>query len=266
MISNLSIIETDNIGKNVTVGEFAIIKRDVIIGENVHIGEGTIVYPNVIIESNTFIGPYCILGEPAASFYDDPEKYEFKKTVIGRNSLIRSNTIIYEDVIIGENLQTGHRMTIREGTRIGMHCRIGTLCDLQGKLTIGNHVNLHSNVHLGQLSNIEDFVWIYPYVVLTNDPPHGKLKGVIVRKFAQIATRATIMPGIEIGENALIGACTLVRKNVPPERVIVGNPGKDICSVRDLKDEKGNCLYPWKDFLKDYRGYPWQQKNDNGKQ
>jgi UDP-3-O-[3-hydroxymyristoyl] glucosamine N-acyltransferase len=140
MISKLAIIETGNIGKNVTVGEFSIIKRDVIIGENVHIGEGTIVYPNVLIESNTFIGPYCILGEPTASFYNDPEEHKFKKTVIGKNSLIRSNTIIYEDVSIGENFHSGHRVTIREGTRIGMHCRIGTLCDLQGKLNIGNHV------------------------------------------------------------------------------------------------------------------------------
>jgi UDP-3-O-[3-hydroxymyristoyl] glucosamine N-acyltransferase len=119
--------------KNVTVYEGAS------IGENVHIGEGTIIYPNTVIEANTFIGPYCILGEPTAQFYNDPEEHIFKKTVIADNSLIRSNTIIYKDVSIGENFHNGHRVTIREGTRIGTHCRIGTLCDLQGKLTIGNH-------------------------------------------------------------------------------------------------------------------------------
>ena len=243
--------------------------HDVTIGKNVIIGHGSIIYPNVVIGSNTFIGPYSTLGEPTASFYNENsgnvDKHDFRKTLIGPNSIIRSHSIIYEDVEIGEGFQCGHRVTIREGTRIGKHCRIGTLCDLQGKLNIGNHVSLHSNVHVGQLSNIEDYVWIYPYVVLTNDPypPHGKLKGVTVRKFAQIATHATIMPDIEIGENALVGACALVRKNVPPERVIVGNPGKDICSVRDLKDREGNCLYPWKNFLKDYRGYPWQTKGDN---
>jgi acetyltransferase-like isoleucine patch superfamily enzyme len=239
-----------------------VIYKGATIANNVHIGEGTIVYPNVVIESNTFIGPYCILGEPTAQFYKEPERHIFKKTIIGKNSLIRSNAIIYEDVIIGENFHSGHRVTIREGTRIGMHCRIGTLCDVQGKLTIGNYVSIHSNVFLGQLDYIEDFVWIYPCVVLTNDPypPHGKLRGVTVRKFAQIAAHATVMPGVEIGENALVGAGALVRKNVPPERVAVGNPAKDICSVKDLKDEAGNSVYPWKEFLKDYRGYPWQQK------
>ena len=89
------------------------IYEDASIDENVRISKGTIIYPNVVIESDTFIGPYCILGEPTASFYNDPEKHKFKKTVIGRNSLIRSNTIIYEDVIIGEYFHTGHRVTIR---------------------------------------------------------------------------------------------------------------------------------------------------------
>jgi len=87
----------------------------------------------------------------------------------------------------------------------------------------------------------------------------AELKGVCVRKFAQIATMSVIMPGVEIGENALIGASTCVRKDVPPERVIVGNPGIDKCSVREIKDSEGNQIYPWKDYLKDYRGYPWQK-------
>lgn len=242
--------------RNVTIYEGAL------IGENVKIGEGTIIYPDVEVQPDTHIGPYCILGEPTALYYKNPQKHNFKKTVIGKNSIIRSNTIIYEDVIIGNNFETGHRATIREGTKIGINCRIGTLCDLQGKLVIGNYVNLHSNVHIGQLSTIEDFVWIYPYVVLTNDPrpPMGKLKGVRVKKYAQIATHATILPGVEIGENALVGASTIVRENVRAERVVVGNPGKDICSVRDICDEAGNPVYPWKDYLKDYRGYPWQEK------
>ena len=262
MISKFAVVETENMGHNVTVGEFAIIRGNAIIGENVRIGTGSIIHPNVVVESNTFIGPYCILGEPTAAFYDDPQNHKFKKTIIGKNSLVRSNTIIYEDVVVGKNFQTGHRVTIREETRIGDHCRIGTVCDLQGKLSMGNHVNLHSNVHIGQFSCIEDFVWIYPYVVLTNDPypPMGRLTGVTVRKYAQIATHSTIMPGIEIGENALVGAGALVRKNVPPERVVVGNPGKEICSVRDLRDHEGNPCYPWREYLKDYRGYPWQQK------
>lgn len=238
------------------------IYEGVSIGENVKIGIGTIIYPGVEINSNCFIGPNCIIGEPMSSYYNILESHNFKKTIIGSDSIIRSSAIIYEDVNIGCNFISGHRITIREGTVIGNNCSLGTLCDLQGNLTIGNHVRLHSNVHLGQKSIIEDYVWIYPYVILTNDPypPMGKLKGVTVKKFAQIATGAIIMPGLTIGINALIGAASLVRKDVPDEMVVVGNPGKELCSVRDLKDDSGNQIYPWKDYLKDYRGYPWQIK------
>lgn len=174
------------------------------IGENVSIGFGTIIYPNVIIGNNSFIGPYCIIGEPKASYYQKGNlgEYKNKSTKIGENAVIRSHSIIYEDVEIGDNFVTGHRVTIREKTTIGNKCRIGTLCDLQGKISIGNFVSFHSNVHIGQMSIIEDYVWIYPFVVLTNDPypPMGDLKGVTVRKFAQIATFSVIMPGVEIGE------------------------------------------------------------------
>jgi acetyltransferase-like isoleucine patch superfamily enzyme len=212
------------------------------------------------IDDNCSIGPYCILGEPAAEYYKSSGNHHFEKIQIGKNSIIRSNTIIYEDVKIGDNFQTGHRVTIREKTIIGKSCSLGTLCDLQGYLSMGDFVRLHSNVHLGQKTIIEDYVWIYPYVVLTNDPypPMGELKGVTIRQYAQVATSSIVMPGVEIGENALIGAGTLVRKSVGAERVIVGVPGKDICSVRDLKNDKGEQIYPWKEFLKDFRGYPWQ--------
>ncbi|WP_341201696.1 hypothetical protein [Planomicrobium okeanokoites] len=245
MFENVTVHEGANIGKNVKIGPFSV------------------VYPNVYIKDNVTIGPFCIIGEPSINFYGG-DNHNFAKTIIGENTVIRSHSVIYEDVIIGHEFQSGHRVTIREGTRIGHNSSLGTLCDLQGNLSIGNFVRLHSNVHVGQMSLIEDYVWIYPYVVLTNDPypPMNNLKGVTVRKYAQITTSAIIMPGVEIGKNALIGAGSLVRKNVPEERVVIGVPGKDICSVRDLRDNNNAQIYPWKDHLKDFRGYPWQKKED----
>ena len=240
------------------------IHPDAKIGKNVQIGAGTIINEGVEISDNTIIGAYSIIGEYAAGYYKNPIDYQVKKTVIGKNSVIRSYSIVYEDVIIGDNFQSGHRITIREKTSIGNNCSVGTLCDLQGDLIMGDFVRLHSNVHIGQKSIIEDYVWIYPYVVLTNDPypPMGVLKGVTVKRFAQIATSSVIMPGITIGENALIGASSMVNRDVEPEKVIVGVPGKPICSVRDLKNDLGEQIYPWKEYLKDFRGYPWQNVED----
>ena len=238
--------------------------RDVTIGNNVIIGHGSIIYPNVVIGGNTFIGPYSTLGEPTGSFYNENsacvEKHDFKRTIIGPNSVIRSHSIIYEDVEIGEGFQSGHRITIREKTSIGIKCSVGTQTDIQDNVKIRDYVRVHSNVFMGQYTVIEDYAWIYPYVALTNDlhPPVYNPKGVTIKKYAVIATSSVILPGVVIGKNALVGAHSVVTKNVDDEMLVVGNPAKVRCSVRDIRDENGNQVYPWKDHLREYRGYPWQ--------
>lgn len=231
--------------------------------KNIFIHPTAIVYPNVILHENTFIGPYCIIGEPTADYYKDPENHVFKKTEIGANSIIRSHSVVYEDVTIGENFQTGHNVTIREESRIGHDSAIGTLCDIQGKVYIGNYVHLHSNVHIGQLTTIKDYVWIYPYVVTTNDPypPMGELVGCTIEEYANVATGTILLPGTRVGKDTLIGAGSVVTKDIEDEAVAMGVPAKVRGRVRDIKNERGECVYPWKNHLKTNRGYPWQ--NDN---
>jgi acetyltransferase-like isoleucine patch superfamily enzyme len=240
--------------------------RDVTVGNNVIIGQGSILYPNVVIGDNTVIGPYSTLGEPIGSFYNENsaniDVHDFKKTIIGPNTVIRSHAIIYEDVEIGEGFQSGHRVTIREKTSIGIRCSVGTQTDIQDNVKISDYVRVHSSVFMGQYSVIENYAWIYPYVALTNDlhPPVYNPKGVTIKEYAVVATSSVILPGIVIGKNAFVGAHSVVTKNVDDEMLVVGNPAKVKCSVRDIRDEHGNRIYPWRDHIKEYRGYPWQNK------
>lgn len=119
-------------------------------------------------------------------------------------------------------------------------------------------VYLYSNVHIGKKSTIGDFVWIFPYSVLTNDPhpPSNLLIGVKVANFAVIATMCCILPGVQIGENALVGAGSLVKNDVGPETVVAGVPAKFICRAADikLKDGTKQPAYPW--MRHSHRGYP----------
>lgn len=238
----------------------------VTFGSNVVVGHGSIIYPNVEIGDNTIIGPYSTLGEPVASFYSENsacvEKHNFKKTIIGANSIIRSHSIIYEDVEIGEEFQSGHKVIIREKTSIGIRCSVGTQTDILDNVKLGNYVRVHSSVFMGQYTVIEDYAWIYPYVALTNDrhPPVYNPKGVTIKEYAVVATSSVILPGVVVGKNALVGAHSVVTKDVADEMLVVGNPAKVRCSVREILDENGDQIYPWKDHLKEYRGYPWQAK------
>lgn len=243
------------IGKNVKIGCGVVIDDEVSIGDNVRIDDYARILNGVSIGENSFIGAFSTLGEPGIY----TENHKVGKITIGKNALIRSHSIIYHSNKIGSNFQTGHRVSIRENSEIGNNVRIGTVSDIQGNCQIGNYVNLHSNVHIGQKSVIEDFVWIFPYVVLTNDPtpPSNTLLGVRVKKFAAIATGAILLPGVIVGEDALVGACTLVNRNVDDKMIVVGNPMKQIGDVSRIKDKTtGKTVYPWKFNFE--RGMPWE--------
>jgi acetyltransferase-like isoleucine patch superfamily enzyme len=239
----------------------AIIGDRVTIGLDVTIGAHVIVHDNVNIGAGTFVGPQSILGEPTASAYGQ-SPYENPTLSIGEGSVIRSGSIIYAGSSIGSDFQSGHRVTIREGSEIADHCRVGTLSDIQGYCQIGEYTRLHSNVHIGQRSTIGSFVWIFPYTVLTNDPqpPSETLIGPTIDEFAVIATMVVVLPGVRIGRDALVGAHSLVRNDVPAEAVVVGSPAKQVASVRDIRSrlgpKAGEPVYPWRQHFD--RGMPWE--------
>jgi acyl-[acyl carrier protein]--UDP-N-acetylglucosamine O-acyltransferase len=220
------------IGAGSTIGAYSI------IGETVRIGE------------NTEIGAYCEIGVQVGVLPPGP-------LTIGAGSLIRSHSVLYQNSTFGPGLKTGHRVTLREAIRAGTDLQVGTVSDLQGHCEIGNHVRLHSNVHIGQRSRIGNCVWIFPYVVLTNDPhpPSEHLSGCAVEDYAVIATMSTVLPGKRIGRGALVGAMTLVREDVPDDTICVGVPCRNVGSTGRIKfKDSGEPVYPWRRHF--HRGYP----------
>lgn len=229
-----------------------------IIGKNVKIGDNSVIYDNVILEDNVTISSNCIIGEPVNDYYSNPS-YENPKTLLKSGSLIRSHTIIYSGTSFGENFSTGHRVTIRENTVFGDNCRVGTLSDIQGDVVFGNYCWLHSNVHIGKFSTIGNFVFIYPYVVLTNDPtpPSENVFGPKVGDYSQISVFSILLPGVEVGRHCLIGANSVVGKKVEDYQLVLGSPAKFIKDVREIKDrETGESHYPWPERFS--RGMPWE--------
>lgn len=233
------------------IHQTAIVSPNAKIGKNVKIGAFSIVHDNVLIGDDTVIESYCEIGYPTKLASNEPLR-------IGHSSVIRSNSTFYEGSTFGANLVTGHRVTVREGTRAGKNFQIGTLGDIQGHCEIGDYVKFHSNVHIGQHSKIGNYVWIFPYVVLTNDPhpPSEVMMGVTIEDFVAIATMSIVLPGVRVGEGALVGAHSSVNRNVDPNTVVAGSPAKVICDTDKilLKDGSGQKAYPWRRHF--HRGYP----------
>lgn len=155
---------------------------------------------------------------------------------LGPNAVIRSGTVIYNSVRIGERLQTGHNVVIREENEIGNWVEIWSNTVIDYACIIGSNVKIHANGYIPQYTRIEDDVFIAPGACFANDkyPISRDLEGPWIKKAARIGVNVTILPGVVIGEKAVVGAASVVTKDVDPGVVVAGNPARVIGLVEDI--------------------------------
>jgi len=210
------------------------------------IAETAKVYPNVEIGDGAEIGEFCIIGLPPKG--KAPGELV---TRIGGNAVIRSHTVIYAGNSIGDNFNTGHAALIREDNSIGDNVSIGSHTVIEHHLEIQDGVRIHSQAFVPEFTVLEKGCWIGPNVVFTNalHPlcKHVKecLKGATVKPGAKIGANTTVLPDVQIGENALVGAGSVVAKDVEPNAVVAGVPAKRLKDVADLTCPYGLCEKPY---------------------
>lgn len=243
------------------------VSPDVQLGDEVEVGHFSIIHKNTILGNRVKIGAYCELGVSTPLGDGTPLR-------IGDDSLIRSHSVFYESSTFGQGLTTGHHVTVREKTIAGLGFQIGTLSEIQGDCLVGDYVRFQSNVFVGKTTTIGNFVWIFPYVVLTNDPhpPSNVLIGCIIEDYAIIASASVVLPGVRVGHHSLVAAQACVTKDVPPSMIVAGMPAHVVGNTNtiQLRDGTGRVAYPWtKHFT---RGYPdsitanWSKNNGSENQ
>lgn len=135
---------------------------------------------------------------------------------------------------IGDNTRIWQYSVVLQGARIGKECNICAHTLIEGKVTIGDRVTIKSGVYIWDGVTIEDDVFIGPCVAFTNDRhPRSKIypdefSKMLIKNGASIGANATLLPGITIGRHSMVGAGSVVTKDVPDYAVVVGNPAKII--------------------------------------
>jgi UDP-2-acetamido-3-amino-2,3-dideoxy-glucuronate N-acetyltransferase len=139
-----------------------------------------------------------------------------------------------QSVNIGENTIIWQFCVILSRAKIGNNCNINCQVFIENDVVIGNNVTIKPGVQIWDGITIEDEVFIGPNATFTNDlKPRSKqypeffLK-TIIKRGASIGANATILPGVTIGENAMIGAGSVVLNDIPANTIWVGNPAKQI--------------------------------------
>ena len=153
---------------------------------------------------------------------------------------VHESSYVDEKVSIGDETKIWHFSHIQSGSIIGKYCSIGQNVNIGNNVTIGNHVKIQNNVSVYEGVELQDYVVCGPSMVFTNIkvprsefPQKGSkyYKKTLVKKSASIGANATILCGVTIGEYSLIGAGSVVTKDVPPFSLVVGNPGVVVAKV-----------------------------------
>lgn len=201
-----------------------------VVAEGVELGDGSTV------------AEFCVIGG------DGPAGV---RTVVGENSTLRTHTVLYAGTVTGPKFATGHHAMVRENNTIGENVSIGSLSVIEHDVTIGDGVRIHSQCFIPEFTVLEEKAWIGPRVTITNAPfPRCQhmpacLIGVHIEREAKIGANSTLLPGVRIGEKALVGAGAVVTKDVPAGAVVVGNPARVVKSIDELVCPVGDPHPPY---------------------
>jgi acetyltransferase-like isoleucine patch superfamily enzyme len=211
--------------------------------------DGLVLPPGVQLGDGAVIEAGVILGQPTGRQIGD------STLTIGANAHLRSGTVVYLGSTIGSDLETGHNVVIREQNHVGDHVSIWNNTTVDYGCVIGNGVKLHTNVYIAQFTIIEDEAFLAPGVAIANDPHPGCafsaqcMRGPLIKRGAQIGVNATILPFVTIGERALVGAGSVVTKDVPPDVVVAGNPARIVRKTSELRCLTGHTDKPYLEYL-----------------
>lgn len=224
------------IGINIVFGKNVIIEDNVVIGDNVEIGDNVIIKKDVQIGKNCKILDSAILGKmPAVASMSATTGAvkEIPPLVIGELVTVGAGTILYRGANISDKVFFGDLATLREDVTVGTGTIIGRGATVENKVLIGKKTKIESNAYITAFSTVSDYCFVAPGVTFSNDNFVGRTEerkkhfaGPTLKRGARIGAGSVLLPGVIIGEDALIAAGSVVTKDVPPRVIVMGSPAK----------------------------------------
>ncbi len=245
---NKHIAKSAKIGQDTKIGLNSIIEKNVTIGDNCLIGHNVVIHSGskigdaVRIDDNTIVGKNPLLS-PRSIFKAD----KFEPSVIGNDCLIGANVIVYVGCKIGNKNLIADLSTIRENVEIQDLNIIGRNVSIENYVKIGNRNKIETNVYITAYSEIEDYCFVAPSVTTSNDNYMGRdkerykhFKGVTIKRGGRIGVNATILPGKIIDKDGMVAGGSVVTKDVPKAKIVLGSPAKEVSDVDEKQLLKNN--------------------------
>jgi acetyltransferase-like isoleucine patch superfamily enzyme len=202
------------------------------------------VYPGTLLGDGVQVLENAVVGkQPALSPRSTTKREALPPTEIGDATIVSTGAIVFAGSRIGSRVILGDQSCVRERVTVGDDVVLGRGSLVENDTTIGAMTRIQAEAYITAYSTLEEHVFVAPCVVTTNDNFMGRterrhevMRGPTIRRGARIGGGAVLCPGIEIGEEAFVGAGAVVTKDVPPRVIVVGNP------ARVLRDVPGDEL------------------------
>ena len=207
------------------------------------IAETAVVYPGVELGEDVEIGDYAVVGkQPVLGRRSTASRHELPPLVVGDGTAILAGAVVFAGTRLGAGVIVGDQACIRERCELGDEVVVGRASHVENDTTIGARTCVQANAYVTAYSTLEEDVFIAPCVVTTNDnymgrteKRHALRRGPTIRRGARIGSAAVLLPGVEIGEEAFVGAGAVVLRDIPARAVVVGNPAR---KIRDVPDDE----------------------------
>src|SRR6476659_7501192 len=194
---------------------------------------GTVLGDNVRVLENAVVGKQPTLGRKSTA-----KREPLPATTIGDGTVISTGAIVFAGSSIGASCIVGDQACIRERVQMADDCILGRGSLIENDTTVGEGTRIQAEAYITAYSTREEDVCIAPCGVTTNDNFMGRtekrkalMKGPTIRRGARVGGGAILCPGVEIGEEAFVGAGAVVTKDVPPRKVVVGSPARVLRAV-----------------------------------
>jgi acetyltransferase-like isoleucine patch superfamily enzyme len=203
------------------------------------VGQHVVIYPGTVIGDGCKLLDHAVVGkQPTLSQRSTAAREELSPLELGPGTIVSTGAVVFAGTTIGARVVVGDQACVRERCEIGDDVVIGRGSLVENDTTIGPLTTIQAMAYITAYSTLEDNVFIAPCVATTNDNLMGRteqrfehVKGPTIRRGARVGGAAVLLPGIEIGEEAFVGAGAVVTRNVPARAVVVGNPAKQIREV-----------------------------------